>query len=416
MSKPRSSARLPLWIAALCSLAVAVPGTAVAAGATAPDSAETTAVRTADFRTADLTTADGAAPAAKLGPRQVGTRYPGKVGVGRWHTPVFGAYKQNPTNPLAGRTMGVYMGPQDQVWEPFTKTRGQQRTLLGKIALRPRTKWFGAWIRPNQIAASVRRHIENAQEGDPSVLVQMTAFALQPWYTEACNRAPNKAEQQYYKRWIRGFARGVGNTPTAIILQPDLPFVLCSPRPRVPYHLVTYAAKELSKRPNAAVYIDVGASDWPKNQPRLAANILKRAGVKHVRGFALNATHYAPTAWDVRHGTKVVKALNRMGIRNKKFVVNTSSNGKGFDFGNARGPHEDHANVCRTKRAKHCVTLGIPPTTAVAHAKWRLPRDVRVKARKHTDAYLWFGRPWLYMQNDPFQMQRALQLARTSPW
>ncbi len=400
--------RLSLWIAALCSLALVVPATALAddTAPNRPDRPETPAEPAAP------------SPAAKLTPRKVGTVLPGKVGVGKYYTPVVKPYKQNPTNPLAGRTMGVYQGPQDQVWEPFQSLRGKKkkRNLLGKIALRPRTKWFGDWVAPNQIAGSVRKHIENAQEGDPSVLVQLTAFALQPWYTEACHRAPNKAQQQRYRRWIRNFAKGVGNTPTAIILQPDLPFVLCSPRPKVVYRLVSYAARTLAKRPNAAVYIDVGAADWPKNQPRKAAAILRRAGVKHVRGFALNATHYAPTAWDVRHGTKVVRALKRMGIRNKKFVVNTSSNGKGFDFGNARGPHEDHADVCRTKRSRHCVTLGIPPTTAVAHKKWRLPKDVRRKARKHTDAYLWFGRPWLYMQNDPFQMKRALKLARTSPW
>jgi hypothetical protein len=32
------------------------------------------------------------------------------------------------------------------------------------------------------------------------------------------------------------------------------------------------------------------------------------------------------------------------------------------------------------------------------------------------DAYLWFGRPWLYMQADPFDKPRALQLARTTPY
>lgn len=399
---PSTSRRLPLWIAALCSLALALPAVALA---DAPD---------ADDDAGPVIT-----PAAKLTPRKVGTVHPGKVPVGRYFTPVHRAYPQNPTNPLAGRTMGVYQGTRDQVWAPFQSTRGKKRQLLGKIALRPKTKWFGYWVKPHEIRAVVRDHIDNTQEGDPSVLVQMAAFGMEPWYTEACNRAPNKTEQRSYRRWVDNFARGIGATPTALILQPDLPFVLCSPRPGVVNRQVTYAARRFSQLPNTAVYLDVGAADWPKNQPVKAAQILRRAGVRYARGFALNATHYVPTPWDVRHGTKVVRALNRMGpraLKNKKFVVNTSSNGKGFDFGNARGPHPDHADVCRTKRSRHCVTLGIPPTTAVAHAKWKLPNDVRRKARKHVDAYLWFGRPWLYMQNDPFQMQRALQLARTSPW
>ena len=41
---------------------------------------------------------------------------------------------------------------------------------------------------------------------------------------------------------------------------------------------------------------------------------------------------------------------------------------------------------------------------------------VRIRAAaEHVDGYLWFGRPWLHMQADPFELQRALGLARTTP-
>src|SRR4051794_1873757 len=55
------------------------------------------------------------------------------------------ATSDNPDNPLAGRAWGVYKGRADQAWQPYADSTGTTRTLLGKIALRPRATWFGAW-------------------------------------------------------------------------------------------------------------------------------------------------------------------------------------------------------------------------------------------------------------------------------
>ena len=43
-------------------------------------------------------------------------------------------------------------------------------------------------------------------------------------------------------------------------------------------------------------------------------------------------------------------------------------------------------------------------------------RRARTLARSVVDAYLWLGRPWLDNQNDPFDLQRSLALARTTPF
>jgi endoglucanase len=52
----------------------------------------------------------------------------------------------------------------------------------------------------------------------------------------------------------------------------------------------------------------------------------------------------------------------------------------------------------------------------VAAARWGLPARVRRLAREHVDGYLWAGRPWLYLQSEPFSMKRALAVARTTPY
>ncbi|MGZ4471101.1 MAG: glycoside hydrolase family 6 protein [Nocardioidaceae bacterium] len=320
-------------------------------------------------------------------------------------------------NPLAGRTWGVYKGDGDQAWEPYNHATGTRKQLLAKIALRPKAKWFGAWVPAGEITAKVRAYIANAQDGDPDALVQMTDFALKPWEDNACHSLPSAAEQAFYKRWTDNFAAGLGDAHVALILQPDGPFALCAPGgSKLPSHLLRYAAQRFSAHPNTSVYIEAGASDWLRDDPARALKILVPAGVAGVRGFALNGTHYVATARDIAFGTSVVKALAKQGIPDKHFVINTSSNGRPFAGYTYTGPNFDNARVCASRSDHRCVTLGIPPTTDVANPAWGLSDTNRANAAKYVDGYLWFGRPWLYNQADPFDMQRALQLVRTTPY
>ncbi|MCW2815035.1 MAG: Glucanase [Nocardioides sp.] len=325
-------------------------------------------------------------------------------------------------NPLAGRRMGVYQGPQELAWEPYARSRGATRATLAEIALRPKARWFGSWIADRDIYAKTRDYVRVSQDGDPKALVQMAMFRMVPWEHEACDRLPTAREQASYKRWTDEFARGIGRAHAAVVLQPDGPFALCAPRgSTLPSKLIAYAARTLAALPHTSVYIDGGAGDWPSANGQggaaAAADFLVRAGVADVRGVALNSTHYSPTEAEVRRGAEIVEELARRGIPGKKVVINTSSNGQGFGFGTYTGPDPDNAYPCRSKDdPRTCVALGIPPTTSVGAARWGLPDDVRRLAVEHVDAYLWFGRPWLYRQADPFQVKRALAIVRSSPY
>ena len=328
------------------------------------------------------------------------------------------------SNPLAGRTLGVYYGPGDQAWQPWVNATGTTKTLLAKIATRPKAKWFGAWISNDKISDTVHNYIANAQHGDPQALVQMAVFRMVPWEGDACRRLPTAAEQASYRTWINRFAAAVGSAHAAIILQPDGPFALCAPHgSTLPSQLVAYAAKKFGALPNSAVYIDAGAADWPSPGSQggvaSAVKIAVRAGVKYVRGVALNSTHYSATGLEVARGAAIVRALAAKGITGKHVVINTSSNGHPFEFGKYTGSDPDNADVCASRTVswtRTCVTLGIPPTTDVANTRWHLSSTNRSLALKYVDGYLWFGRPWLYRQNDPFMMDRALQLVRSSPF
>jgi endoglucanase len=320
-------------------------------------------------------------------------------------------------NPLANRTWGVYKGSGDQAWTPYLRASGHKKELLAKIALAPKAKWYGQWIPTSQVAAKVRDHIQNAQAGDPEALVQMTVFRLKPWEEDACRRLPTRKEQKDYKKWTDQFAAGIGDAHVAIVLQPDGPFALCAPHgSQLPSQLIGYASHVFSALPNTSVYIDAGASDWLRNDPAKALQILLPAGIDTARGFALNSTHYASTSAEIAFGTSVVHALEAAGYAGKHFVVNTAANGAPFNGYDYKGSNYDNAATCKRRGQQACVTLGIPPTADVANPAWGLSETDAANAAAYADGYVWVGRPWLYMQADPFDLKRALAVARTTPY
>ncbi|WP_139977498.1 glycoside hydrolase family 6 protein [Nocardioides litoris] len=328
---------------------------------------------------------------------------------------------RNADNPLAGRPWGVYQGPREMWWEPWQRSSGETRALLDEIALQPKASWFGSWIGDADIEEATREYVRVSQAGDPQALVQVAMFRMEPWEHEACDRLPSAAEQASYRRWTDAFARGLGDAHAAVVLQPDGPFASCVPGGiGMPSELIAYSAKVLSDLPHTSVYIDGGAGDWPaegQGGVDAAVDFLVPAGIEHARGIALNSTHYSATELEVRRGAALSEELAARGYPGKKVVINTSSNGNPFEFGRYTGPDPDNAFPCTSRDDdRTCVSLGIPPTTKVADPRWGLPDAVATLARRYVDGYLWFGRPWLYRQNSPFEMDRALQVVRSSPY
>jgi endoglucanase len=319
------------------------------------------------------------------------------------------------SNPLAGLPWGNYTGNGDEVFPSYRAAHGEQKRLLGLIALQPRVRWYGPWNPDSEARLTSSEYIANVTGGNPDVLAQVAVFRLDPWEGEACKRLPTAAEQAGYRRWIDGFAAGIGSARVALILQPDLPFALCVPHHSpIPLQLVFYAARRFDSLPHTTVYVDAGSSDW--ESVGQAVTMLRAAGIRYARGFALNATHYDSDEHELLFGAQVVRALERGHIAGKHFVINTSSNGRPFTYQQYHGGNFDNAPVCRARKSVRCVTLGIPPTWHVTDPRWGLPRNVRGIAGRLLDAFLWIGRPWLDNQADPFDLERSLQMARTTPY
>jgi len=316
------------------------------------------------------------------------------------------------SDPLRGVTWGVYRGPIDGVYPAYESARGRNRRLMAKIALRPLTIWTGAWYPDNYARTVAGQIVQDTTGGDPNVMSQVAVFRLDPWEGQACPGSWGAADQGSYRAWVNQFARGLGTSRVAMILQPDLPFALCAPSP-VPLQLVAYAAKRFNALRHTTVYIDVGAAEWA-SVPQ-AVSLLERAGIRTVRGFALDVTQYGSTSLELEYGAQIVNALAAAGIPGKHFVINTDENGAPF----LAGQYPGNANEARTCTSPHdhiCVTLGIPPTTDVANRRWGLDAGDRAIAARDADAYLWAGRPWVDNDTGAFVFARALALAASTPF
>jgi hypothetical protein len=314
-------------------------------------------------------------------------------------------------NPIAGMTWGTYRIPTtDPGIDPpnayYNTARSEaDRAQFGKILAQPRFRWFGAWI-PTRTQGNTRgardtaeNYIQQVTGGDPKVGVQIGIFRLEPFEHEACRRLPTAAEVADYRAWINEFAAGIGSARVALLLQPDMPFTLCLPRhSKIDLQLISWTAQKFSALPHTTVYMDAGAADWHK--PATMASMLRQAGVRYARGFALNLTHYDSTQRQVAYGQKILASLARQGVRGKHFVVNTAQSGRPFTT-QAFWHEFQVAAVCASRQSQHCVTLGQPPTTQTGRAA--------------VDAYLWLGRPWINNATRR-SYDEVLQLVNTSPF
>lgn len=317
-------------------------------------------------------------------------------------------------NPLAGR-FGVDTDPGNYVYPAYAAATGTNRTLLGRIALRPRVIQVGSWIAVSKVRTRMAHLVANQQAGDHTKLVQFATFNLWPQGESAAGLPANYATT--YRAWYEQFVAGIGTARAVVVLESDLAVAVGSNRsPAAREALTRYAAQLLGQHPNITVYIDGGDSDW-LTVVRSAA-MLKAAGVAYVRGFALGSTHYAALGADINYGTQLVSALGGLGIRNKHLVVDTADNGRGFTWTQFRQYHPglnfDDAQPCTSTNTRACTALGVPPTTDVANLRWRLTAAQRTYATSHVDAYLWFGRPWLKNQAYPFELSKALGVARAA--
>jgi hypothetical protein len=321
----------------------------------------------------------------------------------------------------AASDWGIYKGSGDGLWPAYQQSSGHNRKLLAKMALHARSRLYGQWISTGDISGAISKDIAQEQNGNPNVLMWMSLFRLWPGGENNGHTPLSPSDQNDYRAWMDAAVRGIGSARVGVVLEPDLPLVYDNWSPKTRLALTRYAAQELGSLPNATVYIDAGSADWLSVSQ--AASMLERAGIQYVRGFSLGATHHDATASEIRYARAVGQALARAGYPGKHAVIDTADNGHGYTNKQfyeryPRGTYNsDNPPACtsKTERAP-CVALGIPPTTDVTNSRWKLSARVAQAATHWVDAYVWLGHPWKINNGHDFDLQHALDAARTDPY
>ena len=232
---------------------------------------------------------------------------------------------------------------------------------IRKIAEQP----TGEWIGPENPEQEARGFTEAAQRADRAAILVLYDIPHRDCGQFSQGGA---ADGDAYKAWIDGVARGIGDRPATVILEPDAILHLvnqCTPEQfqEERYFLLETAVTKLKALKNTKVYLDAGNAGW--GHPDQIFQSLKRAGIDKADGFSVNVSNFYSTKDSIEYGKQLSAKVG-----GKHFVIDTSRNGNGpYTTGDA------DENWCNPPGR----ALGEPPTTKTA--------DPLV------DAYLWVKRP-----------------------
>ena len=179
-------------------------------------------------------------------------------------------------------------------------------------------RWFGEWS--GDIERAVSNYVNQAGNDIP-VLVAYNV----PDRDCGQHSAGGAANYDAYEAWIAGMARGLGDGPAIIILEPDsIALNGCAGSER--NDAIGNAAATINTAcDQCQVYIDAGHSNWI-DANEMAERLLD-AGVLGADGFFTNVSNYNATANEEVFGAQVLDALgNPSGIGQ---VIDVSRNGNG---------------------------------------------------------------------------------------
>lgn len=221
----------------------------------------------------------------------------------------------------------VNQGATRQIARLTSLGRRPDARLIRKMTQTPQAVWFTEGT-PKRVQQAVKNTVQRAAgKGQLPVLV---AYNI-PFRDCAQFSAGGATTVAEYKAWIDGFAKGIGNRPAVVILEPDglgiIPWYdplgsadgssaleWCQPAEANPataaaerFEMLNYAVDALKAKPNVFVYLDGTHGGWLNVGD--ASHRLAQAGVERADGFYLNVSNYHYTANLVHYGNWISSCI-----------------------------------------------------------------------------------------------------------
>ncbi|MER6623879.1 glycoside hydrolase family 6 protein [Streptomyces sp. NPDC000931] len=232
---------------------------------------------------------------------------------------------------------------------------------IRKIAQQP----VAEWISPENPEEQARGFTEAAEEADRTALLVLYNIPHRDCGQYSQGGA---ADGDAYRAFVDSVAKGIGDRPATVILEPDAVLHLvdgCTPDEfhEERYDLLKGAVAKLKGLKNTKVYLDAGNAGW--GEPDQIYEPLKWAGIDQADGFSVNVSNYYSTEDSIAYGKQLSAKTG-----DKHFVIDTSRNGN--------GPYTEGAADERWCN---------PPGRALGETPTTKTSDPLV------DAYLWVKRP-----------------------
>ncbi|ADO75074.1 glycoside hydrolase family 6 protein [Stigmatella aurantiaca] len=228
-----------------------------------------------------------------------------------------------------GMTSGFYVDSETEAARWVRANGGDSRAvrIQSSIASKPSARWFGNWS--GNITSAVSSYVAAADAADK--LPVLVAYNI-PGRDCGSHSGGGAGSPEAYRTWISAFAAAIGNRPAIVIIEPDavaqLDCLANDSERQVRLGLLRYATEQLRDRAtNTWTYLDGGNAQWIAADTM--AQRLESAGVKNIRGFALNVSNFYTTAQSNPYGASVNSALSSRYGYTRQFVVDTSRNGNG---------------------------------------------------------------------------------------
>lgn len=232
---------------------------------------------------------------------------------------------------------------------------------IRKIAEQPTAEWIGT----ENPEAEAKGFTEAAQRADRDAVLVLYNI---PHRDCGQYSGGGAADGNTYRAFVDSVAKGIGDRPATVVLEPDAVLHLvdgCTPDEfhEERYDLLKGAIQKLGALKNTKVYLDAGNAGW--GQPDQIFEPLKWAGVDQADGFSVNVSNFYTTEDSIAYGKELSAKIG-----NKPFVIDTSRNGN--------GPYTEG-----DESERWCN----PPGRALGEAPTTKTADPLV------DAYLWIKRP-----------------------
>lgn len=213
--------------------------------------------------------------------------------------------------------------------DPLMPAANEERVYRDRIGRFAQAFWVIPEAYPTgQVRAKVRAYTRRALDARKTPMLVIYGIPGRDCGSHSSGGALQSAEQ--YRAWIRKVAAGVRGQRAMVIVEPDaLPLfsssvAACPTKPDGWQGMLRFANKRLG-RTDAWVYLDAGHSNWTPYDERPA--FLKKSGIKYIRGFSTNVSNFRTTASEKRYAATLLRGLRKLGVKGKRYVIDTSRNG-----------------------------------------------------------------------------------------